>query len=196
MSEQSRSLILASTSPRRRELLRKAGFSFVVVAPDVDESPRTHETPSKLAERLATEKAAAGARGRSGAACVLAADTAVVIEGSLLGKPRDEAEAVRMLLSLAGRTHRVITGVAVRALDELKRESLLATSLVRMHPISESDARAYARSGEPLDKAGAYALQGDGGRFVQEVVGSRTNVIGLPLEAVTPLLARFGVRAR
>lgn len=196
MSEQRRSLILASTSPRRRELLREAGFDFVVVAPDIDESPRPQETPFELTERLALEKASAGARGRSGAACVLAADTTVVVEDSLLGKPRDEADAARMLLSLSGRTHRVITGVAVQALDDRRTASLLATSLVRMHPISEADAYEYAHSGEPLDKAGGYALQGRGVRFVEEVVGSRSNVIGLPLEAVTPLLASFGVTAR
>ncbi len=196
MSEQRRTLILASTSPRRRELLRKAGFDFIVVSPGIDESPSPHETPAELAERLALEKAAAGARGRSGTFCVLAADTAVAIEDALFGKPRDEEEAEQMLMRLAGRTHQVITGVAVRALDDGRSESLVATSLVRMRPISREDARDYARTGEPLDKAGGYALQGNGGRFVEEVVGSRSNVIGLPLEAVTPLLARFGVRAR
>ncbi|MEX2208432.1 MAG: Maf family protein, partial [Myxococcota bacterium] len=126
-------------------------------------------------------------------ACVLAADTLVVVDADVLGKPRDADEAAEMLLRIQGRTHRVLTGFAlvVRALGV--EEHGVVESEVRMHAVGRETARAYALSGEPLDKAGAYAAQGEGGRFVAEIRGSRTNVIGLPMEAVVPLLAKLGV---
>ncbi len=193
MSDPSRPLVLASSSPRRRELLRDAGFEFRVLAPDVDESVRRGEGPGATARRLADEKARAIAARVDAASCVLAADTVVVIDGELLGKPQDESEAVAMLLRLAGREHRVLTGIAL-AVPALGRSELrLEESVVRMAPVSAEQARAYAATGEPLDKAGAYALQGEGGRFVLEVRGSRSNVIGLPLETVLPLLRELGV---
>jgi nucleoside triphosphate pyrophosphatase len=189
-----RKLVLASTSPRRRALLAEAGFAFSVDAPDVDESPRTGEAPEALARRLALAKARAVADRADAEACVLGADTIVVVDGEVLGKPRDEAEAVEMLLRIAGRTHRVLTGFAlvVRALG--REEAAVEESRVRMHAVDRAAAERYAASGEPLDKAGAYAAQGDGGRFVAEIAGSRANVIGLPLEAVAPRLAALGVR--
>ena len=185
--------MLASTSPRRRALLAEAGFAFAVDAPDVDESPRAGEAPDALARRLALAKARAVAERADAGACVLGADTIVVIDGEILGKPRDEAEAVAMLLRIAGRTHRVLTGFAlvVRALG--RDDTAVEESQVRMHPVDRATAERYAASGEPLDKAGAYAAQGEGGRFVAEIIGSRANVIGLPLEAVVPKLAALGV---
>jgi septum formation protein len=193
VSEPSRLLVLASSSPRRQDLLRDAGFRFQVVAPDVDESARPGEAPGELARRLAGEKAGAVAPRVDASCCVLAADTVVVIDGDMIGKPRDEAEAAAMLLRLAGREHRVLTGVAL-AVPALGRSELrLEESFVRMARVTVEEARAYAATGEPLDKAGAYALQGEGGRFVARVRGSRSNVIGLPLEAVVPLLRELGV---
>jgi septum formation protein len=185
--------VLASTSPRRRELLREAGFAFSVVAPDVDESALPGESPESMTVRLALAKARAALPAASGDACVLGADTVVVIDGELLGKPRDAAEAVEMLLRLAGRTHRVLTGFALLAPALRFEECGVVESAVRMHPIERVSAERYARSGEPLDKAGGYAAQGEAARFIAEIIGSRANVIGLPLETVTPLLVKLEV---
>lgn len=193
MSEPSRELVLASASPRRHRLLREAGFDFRVVPPDVPEALHPGEAPETCAQRLAADKALAVAARVDGSSCVLAADTLVVVDGEVLGKPRDADEAQRMLRLLAGRTHRVLTGVAVvvAALD--RRERCVVESRVRMRPVSAEEARAYAATGEPLDKAGGYAVQGSGGRFVSSIEGSRSNVIGLPLESVLPLLEALGV---
>jgi len=185
--------VLASTSPRRRELLTEAGFSFQIDAPEVDESALAGESPESLARRLALAKARAVVPRAPREACVLGADTVVVIDGDLLGKPRDRAEAVEMLLRLAGRTHRVLTGFALVVPALAREESGVEESLVRMHPVDRATAEGYAATGEPLDKAGAYAAQGEGGRFVAEIRGSRANVIGLPLEALAPRLAELGV---
>jgi septum formation protein len=190
-----RALILASSSPRRRDLLVGAGFAFEVEAPEVEEALHAGESPERAAPRLALAKALAVARRVDPASCVLAADTLVVLGGEVLGKPRDEAEAAAMLQRLAGREHRVITGVALLVPALARAEQRVAESRVRMAEVSPEEALAYARSGEPLDKAGGYALQGRGARFVASVVGSRSNVIGLPLELVLPLLAEVGVRA-
>jgi septum formation protein len=189
-----RPFVLASTSPRRRELLRAAGFAFEIAVPDVDESVLPGESAESLARRLALLKARAVRTRVSREACVLAADTVVVIDGEVLNKPRDEAEAVEMLLRLAGRTHRVLTGFAL-LVDALGVEdSGIVESAVRMHAVDRATAERYARTGEPLDKAGGYAAQGEGGRFVAEIVGSRANVIGLPVETLTPRLAELEVR--
>jgi septum formation protein len=193
MRDGGRRLVLGSSSPRRRELLRAAGFAFEIAEPGVDERARPGESAEAQASRLALEKARAVALRFPAEACVLAADTLVVVDADVLGKPRDADEAVEMLLRIQGRSHRVLTGFAliVRALGV--DENAVIESAVRMHPVDRATARAYADSGEPLDKAGAYAAQGEGGRFVAEIRGSRTNVIGLPMEAVAPLLAKFGV---
>ncbi len=193
MAETTRALVLASRSPRRRELLAAAGFGFEIKEPDIDERALAGESPEAQARRLALEKADAVASRFPDDACVLAADTLVVVDSDVLGKPRDEDEAVAMLLRIQGRSHRVLTGfaVVVRALDV--EDAGVVESVVRMHAIDRETARAYARTGEPLDKAGAYAAQGEGGRFVAEIFGSRANVIGLPMEAVVPRLARVGV---
>ena len=193
MSDAPRALVLGSSSPRRRELLAGAGFKFEIADPGVDESALPGESAQAQARRLALEKARAVAARFPREVCVLAADTLVVVDDDVLGKPRDIDEAVEMLLRIQGRTHRVLTGFAliVRALGVEVHD--VVASDVRMHPVDRAAARAYAASGEPLDKAGAYAAQGQGGRFVAEIRGSRSNVIGLPMEAVAVRLARAGV---
>ncbi len=193
MRDASRSLVLGSSSPRRRELLREAGFRFETAEPGVDERAQPGESAEAQALRLALEKARAVAARVPADACVLAADALVVVDDDVLGEPRDAAEAVEMLLRIQGRAHRVLTGFAliVRALD-LEEHGVIESG-VRMHSVDRATARAYAATGEPLDKAGAYAAQGEGGRFVAEIRGSRTNVIGLPMEAVVPRLAKAGV---
>jgi len=191
MGDLPRPLILASASPRRRELLQEAGFSFTVRPPDIDESAQPGESVADCARRLAREKALRVRETSPTDCCVLAADTIVVLDDRALGKPRDAEEAQTMLRSLAGRAHRVLTGWALATPEELIDG--VVESRVEMRAISAEEARAYADSGEPLDKAGAYAIQGDGGRFVTRLEGSRSNVIGLPLEVVVPLLEQSGV---
>lgn len=199
MSERTPNLVLASTSPRRRELLSEAGFAFRVVPPEVDEKEQAGELPDAMAQRIAREKTAAVAsrlaRVDAEPTVVLGADTLVVIDDSVLGKPCDAREAEQMLLRLAGRTHVVLTGFALIASDGARIEAV-ESSRVRLRAVSADEARTYAASGEPLDKAGGYAAQGDGGRFVESIDGSRSNVIGLPLEAVVPELARLGIRPK
>ncbi|HHC08057.1 MAG TPA: septum formation inhibitor Maf [Actinobacteria bacterium] len=184
-------LVLASGSPRRVELLRRAGFSPVVRPPAVDETPRPGESPVDLVARLAAAKATAVSA--SDEAIVVGADTTVVLDGSILGKPADEEEARRMLRRLQGRTHLVLTGWAVVRRGRVVADGV-AESRVTMRPVSEDEIVRYVAAGEPMDKAGGYALQGEGGRFVTEVEGSTSNVIGLPLEEVVPVLESLGLR--
>ncbi len=189
-------LVLASGSPRRRLLLAAAGFEFAVVPPHVPELIRDGEPAVDMVRRLARAKAEAVAAGFTSEACVLGCDTTVILDGDILGKPASEREAVAMLLRLSAQAHDVITGFALVDLRSDEVEIGDATSRVTMRPITPGEATAYAASGEPLDKAGAYALQGDGSRFVASVSGSRSNVIGLPLESVVPLLLQRGLPRR
>ncbi|HZF13614.1 MAG TPA: Maf family protein [Thermoanaerobaculia bacterium] len=194
-------LVLASASPRRRELLGGLGAVFAVRPVDLDETPRPGEAPRDYVLRLAIEKAAAGARStpEDGGELVLAADTTVVLDGEILGKPQDEADARRMLGRIAGREHLVLTGVALhesRAAGEPRRASTVETSRVRMAPMSEEEIAGYVATGEPLDKAGSYAVQGLGALFVEEVFGNYTNVVGLPLPATRRLFAELGYDLR
>jgi septum formation protein len=179
-------LILASASPRRRELLARAGIACEVVPSDVPEVPRPGETPEAFGQRLAREKAMEVA-GRRPGAYVLGADTVVVIDDSILGKPCDPADARRMLRALSGRMHRVLTAVALVAPDGALQE-VVVQSEVEFRRLTAEEIDGYLASGEPFDKAGAYAVQGEGGKFVQQVRGSYSNVVGLPMEAVTELL--------
>lgn len=183
-------LILASSSPRRSLLLSVAGFEFSVQTPEVDEEVVKGEDPDRMVVRLAREKALAALTEDGSVA--LGADTTVVLDGVILGKPKDEVEAADMLLSIAGRTHLVLTGWAI-AQNESIIEDGFDSSLVSMHAVTRDEAIAYADSGEPLDKAGAYALQGDGARFVSGVAGSRSNVIGLSLQPIVAALRRAGI---
>lgn len=186
-----RALVLASASPRRSELLTLLGLAFTVRPSDVDETPRHGESPADLALRLARAKVVA-TPAPGAPALVVAADTLVVIDGRILGKPRDDDEARRFLGSLAGRTHEVVTAVAVRACPEESIESGAVVSRVTFAPLTPGAIDWYVGTGEGRDKAGAYALQGKGAIFIDRVDGSYTNVIGLPLEWLRPHLARFG----
>lgn len=190
-------LVLASASPRRREILSSAGLGFEVRPSTIDEFALPGERAEALVERLAREKALDVAKTLASgpARPVLGADTIVVRDGEILGKPRDEEHAARMLSRLVGRTHQVMTGIALAWTDGRHLESRVVTSEVEMRAASHDEIVAYVALGESLDKAGAYALQGGAIRFVTRVVGSRTNVIGLPCEETLDLLARGGARA-
>jgi septum formation protein len=190
--------VLASVSPRRRELLARAGLRFEVMAADVVEEARAGESPRALVERLAAEKALA-VRARLAAQprrFVLGSDTVVALDGEILGKPSDAEHAVALLRRLAGRTHTVWTGVALLATDAAAPRVASVASRVTLRAASEPELRAYVATGEPLDKAGAYAFQGEGRRFVTKVEGSESNVIGLPLEETLALLAEAGLEPR
>ncbi len=179
-------LTLASASPRRRELLEQLGFRLEVRPARTDESPLPSEPPRDYVLRVAVEKARAVA-----GEAVLAADTAVVLGTEILGKPRDPADAKRMLRALSGRTHDVLTGVCVRR-DGLERTAVVDAE-VRLDPLTEDQIDWYVATGEPLDKAGAYAIQGLAGAFVRELRGSVSNVVGLPLAETLGLLRGAGV---
>ncbi len=182
-------LILASTSPRRREVLASLELDFVVVPVDVDESPRDGETPGDMALRLAVAKAKAA--DMSGEGLALGADTVVVIDERALGKPKDEADCLAMLELLGGRGHKVLTGVALHGPNGTR--TALSETDVYFREISRDEALAYWQSGEPCDKAGAYAIQGLGGVFVERIVGSYSGVVGLPVFETAVLLANEGL---
>ena len=184
-------LILASASPRRAELLRAAGFDFIVRRAEVDESVRTGESPRGYVLRLALDKSQAVRRDAGDV--VLAADTTVVVDDEILGKPVDEADAVRMLRRLAGRSHLVLTGVCVLSGDAV--ESRVVTTEVEFLPMSEDEIAWYVATGEPMDKAGGYGIQGRCSRFVSRVAGSYTNVVGLPVAVVYDVLKQLNVTA-
>ncbi len=178
-------LVLASASPRRSELLRNAGIAFEVQPADVPEVPLPGELAKALAERLAREKAMAVARGRP-ADVVLGADTVVVIDGEILGKPVDAADAARMLRMLSGRRHEVITGVCLVAGGQWSVAS--ETTSVTMADISDEEIAEYVATGEPMDKAGAYAIQGIASRWIPRIEGDYSNVVGLPVALVWKML--------
>jgi septum formation protein len=175
-------LVLASASPRRAELLRTAGIRFEVVAADVDERQHDGEDAEAYVRRLATAKAthvAAAHRGRP----VLGADTTVVVDGEVLGKPRDAAEAASMLRRLSGRSHNVLTGVCLIGADG-RTEAAVASTTVEFRPLTAAEIATYVASGEPMDKAGAYAIQGGAGPFVTRIDGDYDNVVGLPVALI------------
>ncbi len=183
-------IVLASSSPRRREILAAIGLTFDVRASDVDETLRDGEAPFDGAERLAREKAAA-VLATAGEALVVAADTLVVCDGEALGKPKDRADARRMLARLSGRAHDVVTGVALGLGGRL--ESDREVTRVVFAPMTEAEVDAYVASGEPDDRAGAYAIQGIGGLFVTRVEGSPSAVVGLPVRLLYTLASRIGI---
>lgn len=206
-------LVLASASPRRRELLAQAGYAFTVHPAHIPEDPFPGEDPIAYVTRLAREKAEAVFRELSGAAtgeekvrldgqsegesdgqslAVLGADTTVTLDNHILGKPEDEADAKRMLRMLSGRSHRVITGVALVTADAV--EVAAEVTAVRFLTLSDEEIAAYAASGEPMDKAGAYAIQGRAARWIPRIEGCYFNVVGLPLALVSTLLEGRGVR--
>lgn len=188
-------LILASASPRRRRLLADAGLRFEIAPADVDERALPDEAIDALASRLAREKAQAVALTRSGdrPRVFLGADTLVELEGVVFGKPADPTEAVAHLTRLQGRTHRVLTAVALVRSDTSGLRELRVESRVTMRAADEAEIRAYVATGEPLDKAGGYAVQGEGRRFVEKILGSETNVIGLPMDETLAALREMGI---
>ena len=182
-------LVLASGSPRRRELLAGLGLRFTVRAPEVDETPLDGEAPRRYVDRLARAKATA--LGQPGE-LVIAADTTVVVDGDILGKPADAREARAMLSRMAGRWHEVLTAVALFEPESRRLVADLASSQVRMAAADPQRIDWYVASGEPLDRAGAYAIQGLGALLVDEVRGNYTNVVGLPLPLVDALCRELG----
>jgi len=188
-------ILLASASPRRRELLQQVGVPHAVLAVDVDETPYPGESPRDLALRLARAKAVEGRRRDGGARPVLGSDTVVVVDGAIFGKPADRAEALGMLAALSGREHQVLTAVALAmpgAADGPVREAISETT-VRMRAICADEAAAYWESGEPRDKAGAYGIQGLGAVFIEHIRGSYSGVMGLPLYETAQLLQACGL---
>jgi septum formation protein len=189
-------LILASASPRRQELLRNAGIPFTVQPADIDETPRAGEAARDCAERLAREKALAVSR-RCPENYVLGADTIVVVDDAILGKPRDADDAARMLRMLSGRTHAVITGVCVvgpaassqlPVASKTEPQTTSETTFVSMGELSDDEIRDYVATGEPMDKAGAYAIQGRASRWIPRIEGDYSNVVGLPVALVYAML--------
>ena len=183
-------LVLASASPRRQELLRNAGIAFEVQPADIAEDPLSGETAQACVERLAREKALAIAAQRP-SDTVLGADTVVTIDGQILGKPDDDADAARMLRLLSGRTHQVITGVCLVAGGRCKVAS--ETTSVTMCEISEKEVADYVATSEPMDKAGAYAIQGIASRWIPRIEGDYSNVVGLPVALVYRMLSELSV---
>jgi len=189
-------LVLASTSPRRRELLAQAGYSFEVHPAHIPEDPLPNENPTAYVTRLAREKAQAVFREitkanasdqrASAAPQVLAADTTVTLDDQILGKPSGPADAARMLRLLSGRTHQVITGVAL--ITAASTQVAAETTAVTFLPLSADDIAAYVATGEPMDKAGAYAIQGRAARWIPRIEGDYFNVVGLPIALVSALL--------
>jgi septum formation protein len=186
-------VVLASQSPRRRELLTLVGIAHEVVPADLDETPFAHEAPAAYCERLAREKAAAVAH-RFADAVTIGSDTTVVIGGELLAKPEDEADARRMLRLLSGRTHTVHTAVAVARGDRLV--SGVEDVAVTFRPLGDDEIAAYVATREPMDKAGAYGIQGYGATIVERIDGDYFAVMGLPLVRLVRLLAQVGVSYR
>ncbi|WAB97214.1 MULTISPECIES: nucleoside triphosphate pyrophosphatase [Pseudomonas] len=184
-------LYLASGSPRRRELLAQIGVPFTVISAPIDESALPDESAVAYVERLARSKAEAGLASLAGPAVVLGADTAVVLDGRILGKPENREDALAMLADLAGREHQVLTAVALS--DGQCCLSVCVTSNVRFRAIGPEEAQRYWASGEPVDKAGGYAIQGLGAVFVTGLQGSYSAVVGLPLSETAELLAQFGI---
>lgn len=183
-------IILASKSPRRRELLGKMGLEFSVQAADIDETMNPSLPPKQEVARVSRAKAAAIPADMD--TVVIAADTIVVCQGKILGKPHNQEEARQMLRQLAGKTHQVMTGCAVRRGDALLHHTEITD--VAFRPLADAEIEAYVKTGEPMDKAGAYGIQGLGGLFVQRLSGDYYNVMGLPICALTQMLRQVGVR--
>lgn len=185
-------LVLASASPRRRSLLKQIGVSCIVAPSDICEDALPNEAPEPYTCRLALEKARHCLRHHASEQVVLAADTTVSIDGAILGKPVDETDAIQMLMRLSGKTHQVITGIAV--ISSQSEDVLSVVSDVEFAHLTEAMCRAYWRTGEPQDKAGSYAVQGLGAIFVKHLKGSYSSVVGLPLHETAQLLEKHGIK--
>ncbi len=189
MTEQ---IILASGSPRRRELLDQIGVTYRVHAVDIDETALPGEPPDVYVQRIAAEKSACCVQRFNPTIPVLAADTGVVLNGAIMGKPKDAADAEAMLTALSGRTHQVYTAVSLR--HRCQHFEALSVTDVCFKPLTQAEIRAYWRSGEPIDKAGSYAIQGLGSVFIQSLSGSYSGVVGLPLFETAALLQQQGIK--
>ena len=187
-------LILASASPRRAEILRDAGYQFTVLSSAVDETPHPDESPQDLVLRLAQTKADLAAARAVGPAILIAADTEVVLDGRIFGKPGSPDDARCMLEKLSGRTHTVLTGVALVRLPDVERLSFVESTLVEFAPLSDEEIRRYLATGEPYDKAGSYAIQGFAARYIPRIEGCFFNVVGLPLARLQHALSELGWR--
>jgi septum formation protein len=186
-------IILASNSPRRKELLLQIGLDFTSDPADVDERMLSHETPEEYAIRVALDKArVAAARARVG--IVIGADTIVVLDNTVFGKPVDARDAERMLLALSGKMHQVITGVAVMDADAGKVLTRTSITRVWFRDLTQDEIVSYVKSGEPLDKAGAYGIQERGALLVERIEGCYFNVVGLPVSLLGEMLSEFGVK--
>jgi nucleoside triphosphate pyrophosphatase len=185
-------LILASASTRRAEILRDAGYHFTVLSSTVDETPFAGESPNDLVLRLAEAKAELAVARAVGPAIIIAADTEVVLDGHIFGKPRSSDDARRMLTKLSGRTHAVLTGVCLIRLPDAERISFVETTLVTFAPLADEDITRYLATGEPHDKAGAYAIQGYAARYIPRIEGCYFNVVGLPLARLQQALTELG----
>ena len=185
-------LILASASARRAEILRDAGLSFVVLSSAVDETPYENESPHDLVARLASAKAELAAARAIGPAIVIGADTVISLDGHVLGKPRSSDDARHMLEKLSGRTHSVVTGVALIRLPDSEHRTFVESTLVHFAALSAEQITRYLATGEPHDKAGAYAIQGHAGRFIPRIEGCYFNVVGLPLSRLYHALIDLG----
>ena len=184
-------IILASQSPRRRELLERMGVEFRVVTPDIDERMERELPPDELVRRISAEKARAVAAQAGPDAIVIAADTVVALDGAVLGKPADESDAARMLSALSGRTHQVFTGLTVACGADVRTVS--EETAVTFRPLTAEEIAAYVRTGEPMDKAGAYGIQGYGALLVEGIRGDYYNVMGLPVCRLGQMLRRVDV---
>jgi septum formation protein len=185
-------LILASASTRRAEILHAAGFSFSILSSAIDETPYSGESAHDMVQRLAVAKAELVAARAAGPAIVIGADTEVTLEGHIFGKPRSTDDARHMLEKLSGRTHAVVTGVALIRLPDAGLRTFVESTLVHFAQLSDDEITRYLATGEPHDKAGAYAIQGRAGRYIPRIEGDYFNVVGLPLARVTQALGELG----
>jgi septum formation protein len=185
-------LILASASARRAEILRDAGIQFTVLSSAIDETPIPGESGPEIVQRLADAKAELVAARAVGPAIVIAADTEVVLEGAVLGKPRTSDDAHNMLVKLSGRTHTVVTGVTLIRLPDAERRSFVETTHVHFGAISKEELTRYLATEEPFDKAGSYAIQGRAGRYIPRIEGCYFNIVGLPLARLCQVLGELG----
>ncbi len=191
MAEKETKIILASSSPRRADLLRNIGVAFEAVPSEIHEWPHSDEAPPDYIIRLARAKVIAVARERD-SGLVIGADTIVVLDGRLLGKPESKEDAANMLRQLAGRWHAVMTGVALYDAASRREVADYDKTLVRFAQLSEKEIEWYVETGEPMDKAGGYGIQGAGGIFIEEIAGNYYNVVGLPIPLVYRLAKRLG----
>lgn len=185
------SIVLASASPRRQELLSQLGLSFSVRAPNIDESGAGECSPGTLVETLSRAKTMHLARDCTPQDCIIAADTVVVLDGQILGKPSTEEDAFQMLRALSGRSHKVFTGLTVQQGKRIVTTHEMTT--VHFRPLSDQTIRQYIKTGEPMDKAGAYGIQGYGALLVLGIQGDYFNVVGLPLGRLSEALSSFGI---